>query len=204
MEEKQIDIPQQMTKQERKTIEARRNLLSAAEILFSEKTIDQVGLREICAKAGVTTGTFYYHFKNKADILDKLYRKNDDFFKDVIEQLLKKSPYCDSIVDFFGNTMAELVEKDGTDFTMHRLFQLKKHSDKTDQIYIGMKKLIQLAIEQGELQSRFCVDEINDYLFMVFRGVTYEWCIAEEPFDLAEALRKAEICALRAFQLPVA
>lgn len=194
------DEPKKMTRQELKVIEAKRKLLSAAEELFSQKEIDKVGLREICTKAGVTTGTFYYHFRNKADILDKIYRNKDDNFGEIISGLMETPPYCDRIVDFFADTLAVLEEKDGIDFTMHRLFQLKKHSSESDQLYIMLKKLIGLAVENGELQSHFSVEEMNDYLFMVFRGVTYEWCIAGEPFDLPNAVRKAEICALKAFK----
>lgn len=38
--------------------------------LFKEQGFAQVGVRDIAAKAGMTTGAFYYYFKSKADILN--------------------------------------------------------------------------------------------------------------------------------------
>lgn len=44
-------------------------ILDAALELFNEKTLGEISLAEIAAKAGISKGTLYYHYKSKTDIL---------------------------------------------------------------------------------------------------------------------------------------
>ena len=47
-------------------------ILAAARDQFLSKPYEQVSLREICKKAGVTTGAFYNRYKNKEELFDAL------------------------------------------------------------------------------------------------------------------------------------
>ena len=47
-------------------------ILDAARKEFLSKPYEQVSLREICAKAGVTTGAFYNRYRNKEELFDAL------------------------------------------------------------------------------------------------------------------------------------
>ena len=49
-------------------------ILSCAREEFLSKPYEQVSLREICKKAGVTTGAFYNRYKNKEDLFDAIVR----------------------------------------------------------------------------------------------------------------------------------
>ena len=47
-------------------------ILRSAKEEFSSKPYEQVSLRDICAKAGVTTGAFYNRYKGKEELFDAL------------------------------------------------------------------------------------------------------------------------------------
>lgn len=190
-----------MGKQQEKAAAAKRKLLAAAAELFGKNEIERVGVREICAHAGVTTGTFYHYYKGKDDILDCLYLNRDAEFGLRLKQLSENPPYVEGIVSFFADNLARTVAEDGIDFTRHRLFTLRKRSNDDMDLYIGMDALVAKAIANGELGRGADVQKVRDYLFLVFRGVTYEWCISsdEDRFDIQEAMRPAIVCALRAF-----
>ena len=47
-------------------------ILSCAREEFLSKPYEQVSLREICKKAGVTTGAFYNRYKNKEELFDAI------------------------------------------------------------------------------------------------------------------------------------
>ncbi|HEV2452452.1 MAG TPA: TetR/AcrR family transcriptional regulator, partial [Streptosporangiaceae bacterium] len=49
-------------------------LLAAAEELFAERSYRQTTVAEICARAGIATGSFYAHFKSKAEIFAAVVR----------------------------------------------------------------------------------------------------------------------------------
>lgn len=190
-----------MGKQQEKAAAAKRKLLAAAAELFGTNEIAKVGVREICAHAGVTTGTFYHYYSGKDHIIDCLYRKRDAAFGLSLKQLSENPPYVEGIVSFFADNLARTVKEDGIDFTRHRLFTMRKRSRGDMELYIGMDTLVELAVKNGELAKELDVKKVRDYLFLVFRGVLYEWCISadEDRFDVQAAMRPAIACALRAF-----
>jgi AcrR family transcriptional regulator len=49
-------------------------LLAAAEELFAEQSYQQTTVAEICARAGIATGSFYAHFRSKAEIFAAVVR----------------------------------------------------------------------------------------------------------------------------------
>ncbi len=53
----------------------RERLLSAAEHLFGERSYWRTTVAEICAMAGMATGSFYAHFGSKADIFAAVIRR---------------------------------------------------------------------------------------------------------------------------------
>ncbi|MBZ9634669.1 TetR/AcrR family transcriptional regulator [Clostridium sp. FP1] len=61
----------------------------------------------ICEKAGVSVGSFYQHFKNKAGIIIELYSICDIYFSEtILPTLLKKSnSYYNKIIDYIASQM---------------------------------------------------------------------------------------------------
>ena len=53
----------------------RKELLDAALEIFSEKSYPATTISDIVRAAGVTQGTFYLYFKNKADIFSELFKE---------------------------------------------------------------------------------------------------------------------------------
>lgn len=190
-------------RQQEKARRSRERLLEAAGKLLSEKNIADVGVREIASEAGCTTGTFYHYFTGKDDIIHHLYEGHDAEMGDILRQMVQTpGMYCRKIQTFFAQNLSGAVLMDGWEFTCHRVFQVRRHSGDENQLYVGMQELIQKAIEAGELQNKVPAKEINEYLFVVFRGILYEWCICspENLFPLSERLEKMIGYALRSFQ----
>jgi AcrR family transcriptional regulator len=50
-------------------------LLSAAELLFGERSYRRTSVAGICAQAGIATGSFYAHYRSKADIFAAVVRR---------------------------------------------------------------------------------------------------------------------------------
>lgn len=58
--------------------DTKNRILEAAEILFSEKGFSGTGIDEIAKRAEITKSVIYYHFKNKEDILQQMFRRFTD------------------------------------------------------------------------------------------------------------------------------
>ena len=162
-------------RQQEKAKLSREKLMAAADELFARQKISEVGVRDIAARAGVTTGTFYHYFTGKDDILDQIYRSRDADMGGMLHDLAQDTDsYCMKIQSFFVDKLAGTVLSDGREFTCYRVFRMRKHSSDENSLYIGMQELIRKAIKAGEFRGDVSAKEINDYLFVVFRGVLYE------------------------------
>ncbi len=57
-----------MDEKKKKTFEKKQELVEAAIKEFGEKGYDKASLNNILREAGISKGTFYYHFENKEDL----------------------------------------------------------------------------------------------------------------------------------------
>lgn len=189
-------------KQEMRSQLAKQKLIDAAAQLFKDRKVNEVGIREIAAQAGVTTGTFYHHFSGKDELVHILYQERDQEFGKFLNNACQESgPYLPKVLDFFSNNLAKRVEDDGIDFTMHRMFTLRKVSGRENDLYKGMTRLLECARDNGEIGRKYDLVELNNFLFMIFRGVVYDWCITPDDRrpELPELERMAMGNCLRAF-----
>ncbi len=66
-----------MRRTREQSLALRKTLLDCAEQIFARKGFAQTTLDEIAAKAGVTRGAIYVHFKSKADVFEALFERPD-------------------------------------------------------------------------------------------------------------------------------
>ena len=59
-------------RQQEKAKLSREKIMAAADELFARQKISEVGVRDIAARAGVTTGTFYNYFTGTEDIMNQI------------------------------------------------------------------------------------------------------------------------------------
>ncbi len=104
-----------MDEKKEKSFERREELINAALIEFGDKGYDNASLNNILKEAGISKGTFYYHFKNKEDLYIYLYgilaqEKMDFFSKNIAPEEFNK--------DFF--TLLKTMFKVGIKFAYYR------------------------------------------------------------------------------------
>lgn len=68
----------------KKSEQTRTKIVAALEELASQKDIDQITIREICALAHISIGTFYLYFQSKEEALLYVYYQCDDIFTHLV------------------------------------------------------------------------------------------------------------------------
>src|SRR5438045_2025041 len=66
-------------------------LLAAAEQLFGERSYHRTSVAEICARAGLATGSFYAHFGSKAELFAAVIRRINDDLRAAMTAALKSA-----------------------------------------------------------------------------------------------------------------
>jgi len=71
--------------------ERKNEILDTAQGIFLTKGYKQTSVESIIKKVGVAKGTFYYYFKSKEDLLDKLVNRMTDKIQIEIKKIVKKT-----------------------------------------------------------------------------------------------------------------
>lgn len=153
-----------MKEKKQKSFEKREELINAALIEFGEKGYDKASLNNILKEAGISKGTFYYHFENKEDLylylIELLIEKKmnyfneninpEDFNKDIftlLKTMIKVgigfAHYSPEIGKFSSNYLK--------DINSPMFNKIKEKYDFMDNEY--MDSIIDRAYERGELRK---------------------------------------------------
>lgn len=179
-----------MTNRQKQAIKTKERIYNISVKLIKEHGYDNVKIIHICEKSGVSVGTFYHHFKNKAGIIIELYSICDAYFSEnILPSLLKLSnPYCDKIMDYIIHQMQYAI-----DIGCDCITQLYK-AQVTDgnEFFLSMDRglpsglcyLIQCAQDKGELRNNVFAGELAQEILIISRGILYHWCVCEGKSDI--------------------
>lgn len=176
-----------MTNRQLKALETKEKIYKIALELLESDGYENIRIEDICQKAGVSTGTFYNYFKSKNEILQLIYKKGDTYFETTVKEAILGLEVEDAVVAFFRyyaqynintgmTTLKQLYNPENEFFTKKR----------------GMQHVLYDVILKGQtdnwLDSDFCTDEMVADLFILARGIVYDWCLKDGNFDLVEKM----------------
>lgn len=176
-----------------KSFERREELINAALIEFGDNGYEHASLNNILKEAGISKGTFYYHFKNKEELYVYLYdilgkEKMDFFSKHINPEDFNK--------DIF--TLFKVMVKAGMQFAHYRpeidrfsasylkdlnnpiLDKIKEKYNSTNNDYLD--NIIDNAYEKGELREdlpRIFIKNMINYLLTNLHDISKKLDINE-------------------------
>jgi TetR/AcrR family transcriptional regulator, fatty acid metabolism regulator protein len=180
-------MTRKLTSRQLQAAETKERIFRTAIALFERKGFNEISVAEICQASGVSVGTFYHYFQTKNDVLTKIFRDIDDYFKEVVAleiEQLHSQQIRDDILHYF-NRYAEYSADRGLDFVKqlyaveNNLFRVK---GRYLQVYLA--DIIKKGQERGELISDMTPEEMVDYLYIAARGVVYHWALHDGNYDL--------------------
>jgi len=181
-----------------KAQKTRERVLKTSLELMEQCGYQNTTVRDICAKANISIGTFYSYFPSKNDLFFDIYKTADDFFSDTVAVRIAGSNAKERIADFF-RYYALLNVDTGIDLLRvlynpdNSWFSKKRPMQKL------LADILSAGFARGELKSERSVSEIVDYLFTLVRGCCYNWCILGGSYDLEQQISNYVTIALAAF-----
>jgi AcrR family transcriptional regulator len=154
---------------------------------MKKRGFHKITIEDICKKADVSIGTFYHYFKSKDDILYEVYLRADNYFKDVLNKM-KSSNSLDQIVEYF-QYYARYSEHDSIGFTTHLYSIENKFFLKKGRFMQSMlEDIIKQGQEKEEISKEKKPEEIVDLLFLMARGVIFDWGLKDGKYNLVEKM----------------
>jgi AcrR family transcriptional regulator len=152
------DGPRRSSLVQERSRRTRQELVNAAVKLWSERGfengVESTTVEEIARAAGVTKGTFYFHFAHKEDVLLEMSITTSDAVSKVAEKAASEGDSVDEIVQQTFAEMARRTERLPRAAIARTLGEFYKHPTRIGDHNITRQvfpELLQAAQERGEL-----------------------------------------------------
>lgn len=168
--------------------ETRRKLLDALDALLKEKDSSEIAIEDITARAGVAKGSFYTYFKKKEDAICCISLKK---YESVTIDSLKPSKDVVTNIGSYLKGSAKIIDKYTLETAQGWMSSAvspsegnKQGLDKYNFDCENIKKIINLAVEKGELNKSTPIENIATAIMNFYYGAVTNWCITKGESDL--------------------
>jgi TetR/AcrR family fatty acid metabolism transcriptional regulator len=179
-----------LTKRQEQALETKNRIYDAAIDLMDRKGFENITIADISKEAGVSVGAFYHYFNSKDDILAEIFQRADEYFSTEVVSGLKKKSTPEQIVEYFDH-YARFNVASGVELTQ-QLFnpKIKFFIQEGRPMLTLLQDLVSRGQEKGEIRADASAEEIVRFLFVVARGVAFEWSLYDGCYDLEATMHK--------------
>ena len=174
-----------------KAVLTKERIKRTAEKMFIEKGYVATTLRDITAKAGVTTGAFYKHYGSKEEILISIF--NDGFTKQwekfyELKEDITPITYAkiigeinNRLADAFGTELLKVYctaqLEMGNSGSLWKILDSEKYS-RYEQVLL--ENLV------SRYSTKYSWDQVDDIIAKIDRGVILDWIIKQGSYNLGK------------------
>jgi AcrR family transcriptional regulator len=178
-----------LPRREREKLTYRKEILSTALELFSEKGFHNVSMHEIAKKAEFSVGTLYHFFKNKEDLYKALIMENAMEYHRNLNGVLSKESDILTILEEYILTKAKIFSESIATLRLYFgethgvSFNIKAGLDEDiRKLYDEMVRHLSSVIEKG-IQEKLIREVDPYYLAVALEGLTnaFLFCWLEDP-----------------------
>ena len=182
-----------LTKRQKQSINTRRKIIKAGDIVFARKGMDKTQIKDICKEADISIGTFYHYFKNQDDLIvsrfwefDKPYTKltDDDFAsKDALKNLVEFSLY------FARESFREKNKKATIEYLKARLSVTIEVLRPQNRPYFKILcRIIKVGQDTNQVRKDLTPENIGDIIMIITRGYTFDWANVDGNYNLKKKM----------------
>ncbi len=189
---KKIGRPNKLENQQ----ETKKIIIDTTVELIKKYGADWITIRKICKYANIATGTFYYHFRDKDDLLMFFLR---DISFDSIELKTPLESIDKRISELYMHLISRYIDL-GNNFmknfyTTNNISLSAYMSEVNGKFLSGTvmeRSEIELnkAKEKGIINKNVNVHEICMDICTIVKGCVFEWCLSNGNMDLKQSLQR--------------
>lgn len=183
------------TKEE--ALETRQGIIDASVRVFARHGVAKASLTDIAREAGVTRGAIYWHFANKADLLNSLWEHVLEFYAPLTEacenvdepdplgklQELYTSFFVAMEEDSLQQQLFRILFEDG-DRSKDTEVIRQRHQQLRRERYHGLQVVLTNAIRRGQIPQGFDVCLGTVIIFSMVQGLITNWVMNPEFIDI--------------------
>ena len=179
-----MNSPKKPSPRSAKSAAVRKELITTGYRMITEYGIDNVGVRDISEAVGVTTGTFYYYFRSKDDLLWQYAGERKDLTLGF--DALQSTGAYDRVLEYFTGPMAQILLSDGYE----NVINILNRKMTSPPLYEVVLRITSDGIQSGEFTNEKTPEELTDFILDSYRGAAYAWFRSDGAADLIRLIRE--------------
>ena len=176
--------------------ENKEKIIAAAIALIEEQGADCITVRRVCEKADIATGTFYYHFRNKDDLMMHFVR---GLSFETVELTVPTSDIAGRIAELYMLLIRQYMSL-GIAF-MRSFYTsgnqaLRTYMGEIDRKFAAGTVMARCEQEFVKAQAEGCITQNTDIHQMsadictIVKGCIFEWCLSDGKMDIEAAVQR--------------
>lgn len=168
-------------------VQTKKKLYDTTARMLDTIPYNSLKIQDICKEAGVSVGTFYHYYETKQDILNDIYANTDAFFLQYVKSSLTKKNTAERLVEYF-DFAAKRCKLKTVNFWEHSFDFAKVRQDLNSPHVLNNTRFLENIIEEGqkkgELSSESSPEDITHMLWVVYKGIIFDWCALYGNYDI--------------------
>jgi AcrR family transcriptional regulator len=192
-------MAKQLTNKQKQTLAKKNNIYKTAIKLFKQYGYDNISVRDICKEAGVTTGSLYNLYENKAAILycfkEKLTEKSNN-------PLLENNINIDNPIETIQNYITSILfmfDELGYDMTLKLHTQHNLIWNEKTEGTLLLENFVEKAQQNNTLSKQLNASQTTEAINTIIYGLVYQWCDQNGSYDLLKKSQEILPLLLKSF-----
>lgn len=168
----------------------REKIIGATIELIKENRADNITVRNVCAKANISTGTFYHYFKNKDDLLMEFLRETDfksgDLEAPLSQPALRQAELYTKLIDRYRELGIDFVKSFYTPGNSSLSAYMCQNEGRfaPDSIMEVSEAELKKSKEAGFLPGNLDLHTCAADLCTIIKGCVFEWLLKDGDVDV--------------------
>lgn len=184
---------QKKTKRKQQAMQTKENILNVATALFKKNGFENTTVEEITGKAGISTGTFYYYFRSKEELIYEWVKQLDEIYEDFYEKEVCGAT-ADQVPELIRKKIFLVLEnysRWGHDVVSISYSYMMRNEELKERMTSGTRICYQISSElftkgqtAGIIRSDLSIDDLIQSNVRLERGALIDWCIQGGKSDI--------------------
>ncbi len=176
------------------TKNTKEKIYKAAVNIMKKKGYEYLSVNNICTVAGVSNGTFFYHFKTKEDLLSYYLRERFAEYRTEHNFNVDGLPFDKKIVEYYRCYTSYVMET-GIDFISSyytpknaALNTRAYHEDRPNTLYEFVRCCMQEAENDDLLKKEKTATFYAETCCTIIKGIVFDWSVSGGKIDMHEMI----------------
>ncbi len=176
-----------LSRRERRKLELRMRIVSAAEALFREQGFQATRVADICERADVAQKTFFNHFPAKQDVLREIAHAGIDELLGALESVRKSElTTAERLQSFFGTVAEHICERPTANRELvtevvHLISgDREARTDQATRLRAAFSTIIEDGLERGEITREHDEQTLTEMLLGAYYALIFNYANVED------------------------